>query len=206
MALIINEHNYLEQRVVQNPLYQKAALNTLEFKLQDLLSLNHILFPYWSNGKLRVAGQTLHRFESLHERIMLGKRLYAVLSNNKEVLTGAQKWADKQVHTGSRKDYWPAIFNNIQDEPPGKAYQLRLKFCKLKPGAKRIFSPNPETAWKNVRHPVAEKGDWFKDFKVFEYFTDLDKTIDGEIQNEYCKTLERIELAAVAKKAISILD
>jgi histidinol phosphatase-like enzyme len=38
-----------------------------------------------------------------------------------------------------------------------------------------------------------------------DYFLELDGTINGEIQNEYCKTLERLELAALAKKAISFL-
>ena len=52
MALVINEQSYLEKRVIQNPLYQKEVFNTLEFKLQDLLSFNHILFPYAKNKNL----------------------------------------------------------------------------------------------------------------------------------------------------------
>ena len=81
IALVINEQNYLEKRIIQNPIYQKDVLGTLEFKLQDVLSFNHILFPY---RKKNLAGQTLHQFQSLHERIVLGKRLYAVLFQNKD--------------------------------------------------------------------------------------------------------------------------
>jgi hypothetical protein len=206
IALIINEQNYLEKRVIQNPLYKNEVLNKLEFKLQDLLSFNHILFPYMENNVLRLAGQTLHQFDSVHERILLGKRLYAVLFNDKERLINAEKWAKKNPHTGSRKDYWPQIFNNVHEGIPGKTYQLRLKSCTLRPGAGRIYSPSLENAWKNVKQFEAEKGDWFSDFSVLEYFSELEEAVNGEIENEYCKTLERLELAALAKMAILILD
>jgi hypothetical protein len=205
IALIINEQNYLEKRVVQNPLYKNEVFNKLEFKLQDFLSFNHILFPYMENGVLKLAGQTLHQFVSVHERILLGKRLYSVLFNNKEVLKNTEQWANSQLHTGSRKDYWPNIFNNIHEGTPGKQYQIHLKSCSLKPGARRIYSPSLESVWKDVKHVEAEKGDWFGDLQVMDYFLELDGTINGEIQNEYCKTLERLELAALAKKAISFL-
>jgi hypothetical protein len=204
-ALIINEQNYLEKRVVQNPLYKNEVFNKLEFKLQDFLSFNHILFPYLENGELKLAGQTLHQFVSLHERILLGKRLYKVLFNNMEVLNNSEQWAISHPHTGSRKDYWPTIFNNVHEGTPGKQYQIHLKSCRLKPGARRIYSPSLENVWKHVKQVEAEKGDWFGDLQVMDYFLELDEPINGEIQNEYCKTLERIELAALAKKAISFL-
>lgn len=203
IALIINEQSYLENRVVQNPLYQKGVLNKFEFILQDLLSFNHILFPY---GKRNLAGQTLHQFESLYERIMLGKRLYTVLFKNKERLKQVLEWAKTHPHTGSRKDYWPHIFNTVNEGIPGFAYQSRLKDCQLRQRARKIYSPALENAWKNVSQPEAEKGDWFEDCHVVEYLLDDNEKIDGEIKNEYCKTLERLELAAIAKKAISILD
>jgi hypothetical protein len=204
MALVINEQNYLEKRVIQNPIYQKDVLNTLEFKLQDYLSFNHILFPY---RKKSLAGQTLHQFQSLHERILLGKRLYAVLFQKKELLDQFVKWARGHHHTGSRKDYWPHIFNNVNEGIPGFPYQLRLNSCKLRWGAKRIYSPNLTSAWKNVHHQEAEKGDWFSDWQVANYLSELSETqISGEIEYEYCKTLERLELAALAKKVITIFD
>jgi hypothetical protein len=206
IALIINEQNYLEKRVIQNPLYKNEVLNSLEFKLQDVLSFNHILFPYMKNNVLRLAGQTLHHFDSIHERIMLGKRLYAILFKDNEIMKSTEKWAKSVPHTGSRKDFWPHIFNNVHEGIPGKYYQLRLKSCSLRPAARRIYSPNLESAWKNVKHVEAEEGDWFQDDRIFEYFSELDEPVNGEIENEYCKTLERLELAALAKKAISVFD
>ena len=203
MALVINEQSYLEKRVVQNAGYQKEVLNKIEFILQDLFSFNHILFPY---GKRNLAGQTIHQFESLHERILLGKRLYAVLFKNKDRLKQVIEWAKTHPHTGSRKDYWPHIFNNVNEGIPGFAYQTRLKACQLRPRARKIYSPALEYAWKNVSQPEAEKGDWYIDNRVCDYLIENTEKMDGEIQNEYCKTLERLEFAAIAKKAISILE
>lgn len=203
IGMIINEQSYLEQRMIQNPVYQKNVINTLEFKLQDLLSFNHILFPY---RKKALAGLTLHQFGSLHERILLGKRLYALLFQNKDFLKQVVEWAKSQPHTGSRKDYWPHIFNNVNEGIPGIAYQLRLHSCKLRLGARRIYSPDLHSAWKNVDHQEAEKGDWLKSEQVADYLSEHNETINGEIKDEYCKTLERLELAAFAKKVISFLD
>lgn len=203
IAMIINEQSYLEKRVVQNPHYQKAVLTKIEFLLQDWLSFNHILFPF---GKRNLSGQTLHQFESLNERILLGKRLNTILFKNKEILNQTVEWAKNHPHTGSRKDYWPHIFNNVNEGIPGFAYQLRLKSCQLKSKARKIYSPSLEHSWKNVNHPEAEKGDWFTDWRVVNYLTEKDEMINGEIKDEYCKTLERLELAALAKKAIHFLE
>ncbi len=205
-ALIVNEQNYLEKRVVQNPHYKKEVLSKLEFKLQDLLSFNHILFPYRKNSELKLAGQTLYQFESVHERIVLGKRLYAILFGDRDILKQAEAWAEGHPHTGSRKDFWPHIFNNVHEGFPGENYQFQLKSCKLRPGARRIYSPELGSAWENVTQKEAETGDWFEDFQVMDYFTELKDMPNGEIEDEYCKTLERLELAVLAKKTVSLLE
>ncbi|WP_070119682.1 DUF2515 domain-containing protein [Bacillus marinisedimentorum] len=206
-ALIVNEQNYIEERVIQHPRYKKEVFNKLEFIIQDLLSFNHILFPYVKNGSVNLAGQTVNQFESLHQRILLGKRLYAVLFNDTDVLKGAEKWAMSQPHTGSRKDFWPHIFNKIHEGLPGEEYQFQLKGCKLRPGGRRIYSPVLESSWENIKHPAAEPGDWFEDIiQVADYFKGAEDFLNGEIENEYCKTLERLELAVMAKKTVSTLD
>ncbi|MFZ7942197.1 DUF2515 family protein [Neobacillus sp. 19] len=201
IAMVINEQSYLEERVVNNKQYQNEVINKFEFLLQDWLSFNHILFPY---GIKNLAGQTLHQFESLNERIMLGKRLYAILFKNKNIHEQVVEWAKGHPHTGSRKDYWPHIFNSVNEGIPGFPYQLRLKSCQLMSGARKIYSPTLENSWKNVRQEEAEKGDWFKDWRVVDYLIDNEEIINGEINNEYCKTLERLELATLAKKAITL--
>jgi hypothetical protein len=206
VALIINEQSYLESRVLKNSAFKKGVLHTLEFKLQDFLSMNHILFPYAKNGKIELIGQTLHHFESLHSRILLGKRLYTVLFGNRNRLKMAEKWASANPHSGSRKDYWPHIFNDVDEGVPGRIFKPRIKACQLVPGSSRIYSPKLQFAWKNKKQESAEPADWYNDWNVIHYLNDTKEKVDGEIENDYCKTLERLELAAIAKKAISILD
>lgn len=205
IALIINEQNYLEKRVVQNPLYQKQVLNTLEFKLQELLSFNQILFPSGEKNNVKLIGQTLRNFGSLPERILLGKKLYALLYSDEFTLKGIENWAASHPHTGSRRDYWPGIFHSIRESLSGK-YQIHLKDCKLRHGASRIYSPFLQNVWKNVSHQEAEIGDWYENHHVADELAAFHEQVNGEIEREYCKTLERIELAALAKKAISIID
>ena len=206
IGLIINEQSYLESRVIKNPMYQKEVFKKLEFKLQDLLSMNHILFPYEQNGKLKLIGQTLHRFENLHERILLGKRLYHILFSNHEQLKMTERWANSHPHTGSRKDYWPHLFNDVDDEFPARLLKTRLKSCQLLPGYSRFYSPQLQFVWNNRSQTSAEIEDWYEDWNVIYYLLDSKEYINGEIEHEYCKTLERLELAAITKKTISILD
>ncbi|MDQ1145599.1 hypothetical protein QE429_002426 [Bacillus sp. SORGH_AS 510] len=202
-ALIINEQNYLESRVVQNQYFQNTVFKKFEFLLQDLLSYNQILLPL---GQKNLSGLTVHQFESLNKRIIIGKKLYKILFKEKEVLTQSIEWAKDHPHTGSRKDYWPHIFNNVNEGTPGTAYQLKLKSCQLKQGASKIYSPSLVYAWKNVTHEKAEIGDWFKDWNVVSNFFENNEEIDGEILNEYCKTLEQLELTVLFKKAIQFFE
>lgn len=203
IALIINEQSYLEARVLQNPAFQKKVLNTLEFKLQDVLALNHILFPYKENGRIRLVGQTLHHFKSLQERILLGKRLYSVLFHDLDRLHLIEKWAKEHHHSGSRMDYWPQIFHYVNEEVPGKALTPRIKSCSITPGSPRIYSPKLEFAWKDQKQNPAERGDWYKDWKIIHQLSPLNDQVNGEIEDDYCKTLERLELATITKKVLS---
>ncbi|WP_449540214.1 DUF2515 domain-containing protein [Ferdinandcohnia sp. Marseille-Q9671] len=205
IAQIINEQSCLEERVISNPTYKKEIFDTLQFKLQDFLDLSHILFPY-KQGSVHLMGQTLHQFTSVSERINLGKRLYSLLFGDKKRLKLVETWANTVRHTGSRKDYWPHIFNDVDEGLPGSLLKMRIKSCKLTNGSPRIYSPRLEVAWRNRKHHGLGGGDWYKDWQVITYLVDDQENVDGEILHEYCKTLEKLELAAIAKKAISILD
>ncbi|MFL1674577.1 DUF2515 family protein [Paenibacillus dendritiformis] len=98
------------------------------------------------------------------------------------------------------------LFNDVNEGTSGITYPLRLKKCRLRKGARRIYSPKLEHAWKNVSQPEAEPGDWFQHISVVDYFEDDLEMMDGEIKNDYCKTLERLEIAALAKKTIHFLE
>ncbi|MBM7644159.1 hypothetical protein JOD45_000350 [Scopulibacillus daqui] len=203
IATIINEQHYLEKRVMQNNYFKKAVLSTVGFKLYDFFRFNHILFPYYEEGskKALLVGETSRHFTSVHERILLGKRLYALLFRHKDILSGAYHWAKDHPHTGSRKDYWPHLFNDVNESFPRGLYRRRIKNCQLRKGAERLYSPPLKYAWANVNHKKAESGDWFNDWHVIEYLTGKEVDSDGKIYNEYCKTLEKIELTIMAKKA-----
>ncbi|UVI27726.1 DUF2515 domain-containing protein [Paenibacillus spongiae] len=210
IALVINEQSYLEKRMIQNQHYQDTILQTLEFKLHDWLSMNQILFPYYTLSEEGVPqtaatgliGETLHRFGSLHERILLGKRLYALLFGHPDRLQGILSWAKDHPHTASRKDYWPHLFNDVNDSVPGAPYKKRLDDCQLKPGASRFYSPALQYAWSNVEHEEAVVGDWLEDWKVIAYLMGHEEHAGGGIEQAYCHTLDKIELAVMAKTAI----
>ncbi|GMA64685.1 DUF2515 family protein [Alicyclobacillus fastidiosus] len=45
-ALIINEQNFIQSRVIESPNYDDEVIFTLEFQTQAVLGLNQVLFPY----------------------------------------------------------------------------------------------------------------------------------------------------------------
>ncbi|SFL80425.1 Protein of unknown function [Gracilibacillus orientalis] len=202
VALIINEQNYIEDRVIQNKDYQANLLESLEFKIQELLQLNQILFPFSDRKQVKLIGQSVHQFASLKDRILLGKRLYQLLFDD-EFFDAIYEMALQQRHTGSRKDYWPNIFNNINEANPDQPFQESLKECQLKPGANRLYSPTLEQAWRNVEQKPAEQGDWYSDWKVIHYLRKDPSKINGAIYGEYCESLEKMELAILAKGTMS---
>lgn len=193
-ALIINEQQYIEKRVIKHPIYQKNVFDSIEFLLQELLAFNQIIFPY-QNG---LAGSTMQSFEQLYARIHFGKKLYALLFFKPEVL----EWAKAVPHTGSRKDYWPGIFHEIKEAAPGISYQLKLSNCQIRKGAARFYSPTLANAWPDSRQEPDSREDWFSDWKIIFLLFPIEGVEGGQIEEEYCSTLEKLELAAAAKKLI----
>ncbi|WP_235872193.1 DUF2515 family protein [Siminovitchia acidinfaciens] len=205
MAQVVNEQSYLEARMIQNPFYMEKVLHTLEFVLQDLLSFNQILFPSLKKGRKTVlTGMTIHQFGSLHERIILGRRLYHLLFSDRQRHQDILIWCMIQPHSGSRKDYWPQIFNDVNEGLPGPLQIRRLRNCRLIRNSPRLYSPRLEYAWPNMKHRPAEPGDWFDDCSVVRYLIENDEPVDGKITGDYCETLQNLELAALAKKTVFI--
>ncbi|WP_257391819.1 DUF2515 domain-containing protein [Mesobacillus jeotgali] len=208
IAMVINEQSYLENRLIQNHHFKKNVTGTVSFKMYDFLQLNNIIFPYGSGEKREKAlltGSALRYFTSLHERILFGKKLYSLLFQHEEILKGVLKWAHEHPHTGSRKDYWPHLFNDINESLPRSLYKRRVKNCVLRKGAERLYSPPLKYAWPNIPHEDAEGGDWFKDWHILDYIH-KEVSLDGDILNNYCKTIETIELAVMAKEAILLRE
>ncbi|MFS0820701.1 DUF2515 family protein [Bacillus sp. 1P02SD] len=208
IAMVINEQSYLEKRLIQNNHFKKTVTGTVSFKMYDFLRLNNILFPYYAGEimeKPSLVGATSRHFTSLHERILIGKDLYSQLFQHEEILAGVLKWVHKCPHTGSRKDYWPDLFNDINESFPRSLYKRRVKNCLLRKGAKRLYSPPLKYAWPNTPHEEAKSEDWFGDWHVLDYLH-TEVSLNEDVLNNYCKTLETIELAIMAKEAILLRE
>ncbi|RDI40941.1 uncharacterized protein DUF2515 [Falsibacillus pallidus] len=208
IAMVINEQSYLEKRLIQNDRLQKNVTGTVGFKMYEFLRLNNILFPYYPGGKEQKAslvGATSRQFTSLHKRILFGKNLYSLLFQRGEILEGVLKWAHGSPHTGSRKDYWPDLFNDINESYPRALYKRRVKNCLLKKDANRLYSPPLKYAWPAASHDDRSEEDWFEDWSVMEYLKG-EANFDGEILTSYCKTFETIELAVMAKEALLLRE
>lgn len=209
IATIINEQNYLEKRVIQNAHFQKTVLNSIGFKLFDFFQFNHILFPFYENNtnqKTLLIGDTIKHFTSLHERILIGKRLYSLLFRDTHILSQIIYWAEHHPHTGSRKDYWPHLFSSVNESFSREFYKRRIKKCQLRSGAYRIYSPALIYAWRDMKHEEVESEDWFTDWQVVNYLVDKEENMNGKITEDYCKTLEKIELAILAKKNVLLRE
>lgn len=208
ISLIINEQHYLEEQVMRDQKYQKTVIQTLPFTLQELLSLGHILFPSQMKGSggspLRLYGDKVSHFASLSERIALGKKLYALLFRDSARLEGILAWAVNQPHSGSRKDYWPHLFHDVNESVPGQPNVKKLSNCRLRAGAKRLYSPILRHAWEPEEHAPPTHQDWYRgDLSVLRMFISSDNLVrDEKMGDVYCHALETIELAVIARGKI----
>ncbi|OXM87179.1 DUF2515 domain-containing protein [Paenibacillus rigui] len=201
IALIVNEQNYIEERIVQHPVYRKTVLDTLFFYAQSLLQLNQVVFPYDDDhGQQRLAGLILEDFTQLHERIEFGKKLYALLFGIPAVQQGVLQFAGRTRHSGSRSDYWPHLFAAVRQGPPVPRGQLKewLDGCSLRPGAAPLYSPRLEGAWKDRPVEAPEPGDWCRSADCLRWITTVEPPFSFEMTHEYCFGLNKIELAVLA--------
>ncbi len=166
-GLIVNEQQYIEQRVVQKPLYQERVLDTFAFQAQSLLSLNQVFFPYSRQGEryVRLCGLAVHRFGSVEQRINVGKALYKLLTEDPERFSQIKDWACTHPHTGSRADFWPHLFTTEHTIEQVSSYREKLAGSNLIDPVRKIYSPPLAAAWADAEHPPADGVDWFRDVK-----------------------------------------
>ncbi|MGG3739093.1 DUF2515 family protein [Aeribacillus pallidus] len=207
IATIINEQNYIESRVIQHKTYKNSVLNTWGFQLYDVLPFNHILLPFVEtnqNVRPHLAGATVQHFASLSRRIEFGKSLYHLLFHKPSLRQKVLNWAASHPHTGSRADYWNDIFHPIKMTIVKDRYQKRIDHCRLKKEALPIHSPTLQAAWKNVDHEQPDSNDWFQDLSVLRFFK-KGKPLDGDILDDYCRTIDLLELAVIARQILSMV-
>jgi hypothetical protein len=170
VALIINEQNYIEKRVIRNQQF-KEVLNSIQFRMQDLFGFTMVLFPYLSRNKknkVKLAGITAKDFTSLSERVEIGKRLYSILFEVKQVYKGAHSFSLNTPHTGSREDFYPTIFSKH-----------------LNPSSDKIYSPTLTHVWSNIHHKYHDKSDWFIDLMFYKDLQTIPVSKKYDVTDEY---------------------
>ncbi|MNJ43832.1 hypothetical protein D3C77_388580 [compost metagenome] len=165
VGLIINEQNYIEQRIIRHPFYQRHVTEKMNFHLYSLSGLNQIILPLLEgSGVTRLAGRTVTDFGSLPARIALGKCLYAMLMGLRAVRSGAEAFARAVPHTGSRTDYWPEIFTANKEEALTAPLQgSELLEGETLPAGERLYSPKLLEAWGDTPYEPISREDWLKD-------------------------------------------
>ncbi|WP_244999142.1 DUF2515 family protein [Paenibacillus aceris] len=211
IALIVNEQNYIEQRVVQKEQFQQTVLNKTLFKSQGWLQLNQVAFPFWSlstqgdSPQPHLAGLILENFANLTERIEFGKSLYALLFGAPEVLQGVLRYADATPHTGSRSDYWPHLFSPIRKAPPDDLYQERLDGCFLKKGSLPLYSPTLGAVWPDRPLMPVEPGDWFQEAsEPLKHMRPISVPQSYDLTQAMYAGLNKLELAILTAQAMNV--
>ncbi|MEB3100488.1 DUF2515 family protein [Ferviditalea candida] len=214
-ALIVNEQNYIEGRVVRDPWFRKHVIDTPFFRAQALLQLNQVVFPYYpqetgprTNGASpmlppaspRLAGLVLENFADLSERIEFGKKLYAILFALADVHKGVLAFARTTKHTGSRADYWGHLFVPGSLPNPAGPYTERLEHCRLKKHAPKLCSPGLSQAWEERPIDPPERYDWCADLSMLHYIGAGSPPRIFDITYEHCLGWNKIELAVLTEQ------
>lgn len=180
VGLIINEQNYIEKRVIRHPYYQKHITEKPAFHLQSLAGMNQVVFPLLEeipedDGRPgrdevhRLAGRVVSDFTGLPDRIALGKSLYAMLMGLRAVKDGAERFAERVPHSGSRADYWPDLFTANKEEAltaPRQGSEL-LDGEALPPGT-RLYSPKLLDAWSDTPYEPISREDWLTNHSALD--------------------------------------
>ncbi|WP_404442040.1 DUF2515 domain-containing protein [Sutcliffiella horikoshii] len=159
VSLIINEQNFIESNLLQNPYFQQKVLSSLTYQLQEKLGFTLVLFPYQKGSNTLLTGLGVQQFSNLGTRIEIGKKLYVLLFKNEDVLQGALSFSIQNTHTGSREDYLPAVFSSTSP-------------------SRKIYSPTIKSAWADFNHPSIVPVAWFEDIHGVIKFFHLPATIE----------------------------
>ncbi|GIP24020.1 DUF2515 family protein [Paenibacillus sp. J22TS3] len=195
VGLIINEQNYIEKRVVRNPYFQNRVTEKANFHLHNWAGLNQIIFPLLDLDSVsaedgtpkqqekqtldasscpeghipRLAGRILGDFSSLSTRITFGKNLYALLFGLASLRKGAEAFASLVPHTGSRADYWPALFTTDKDQALGPGLEgMELLEQTSLPEGRRLYAPKLLDAWGDTSYEPISREDWLQDHSALD--------------------------------------
>ncbi|QRG65356.1 DUF2515 family protein [Brevibacillus choshinensis] len=205
-AMIVNEQQYIEQRVIHKPITLHLVFATFAYFTQSVLSLSQVLFPYKAHPtdrRLSLVGLDVQHFPKVEERIATGKTLYRILYGDANRLEQIRQFTFRIPHSGSRADYWPQLFTVRAPEQPAQApYELRLNGTGIREGQKKLYSPPLTVAWKDVSHTAADGVDWFRDPKWLEV-VDLPGELPAITSEDYVRALQWMEYGIKLVTAIT---
>ncbi|WP_456279103.1 DUF2515 family protein [Bacillus sp. AK128] len=182
IALIINEQNYIQTRLIENSYYKKEVLNTILFKGQERLGFTDVLFPY-KRKNMELAGVTVHDFEDVDARIETGKKLYGILFHS--ILKPAFSFAELTPHSGSRADFWPDIFTTVSTNEH------------------LFYSPTLEQTWPNFTHTFKDFPDWFTSNKMIVQLKEYYIPYSYKLTKDYKSDLEHLEVLKNLKEIVT---
>jgi hypothetical protein len=204
-ALILNEQQYIEQRVVQHPFYQRQVFQQLPFILQSLLHFNHVLFPYQRQGDdIHLVGTTVEHFPRLTHRIEVGKKLYAILFGDVDRRRKLEDWAQRHPHSGSRADYWPQLFSPERKQNERGSYHFQVQGDRLHQRGDKLYSPRLLDVWPAaIRHDPPQVGDWYRQEQAATWLDNvwlMEKGHPNQMTKAHQHALNKLEVAIVAKQ------
>lgn len=173
-ALIVNEQQFIQLRVVEDETYQRKVFHSLAFRSQPYMQTNQIVFPLWRDqadrlGKpMRLVGSVLEKFTDLQERIAFGKSLYGILFGYPKVTLRATLFAAHIPHTGSRADYWPHRFVSQQTKKTGNKSDSS-DIAAGEDQSAMWLSPSLPQVWPDQPLIPAKEGDWFRNLDVLSH-------------------------------------
>lgn len=205
VALIINEQNYIEDRVVQHPYFRKHVLDHPSFRLHELMRLNQIIFPLGEvqcKGNLfkdrilplrPLVGMSLSHFNSLSSRIKIGKSLYAMLFGYEDIYQGVLQFALSTPHLGSRAEYWPALFTTKPDQAMNSLEESNeLLQSEWLPVNHRLYSPLLERVWHDTEYEPIPRFDWFQEPTMLRHLSKPIRPFLVDMTHAHRSGLERI--------------
>ncbi len=207
VALIINEQQYIEGRVIEREPYS-SMLDSILFPVQAALQMNAIVFPFRSSPASssgnRLAGLVMETFSDLDERIGIGKKLYCILFSVPDIFEGALTFSSAAAHTGSRADYWPHLFHIERSDAARQPtlFTEKLEGSKRLEDAGRLYSPRLIDVWPNQPVVPPDRYDWLTDLTPLSYFSDPSLPLAFEITNEYGFILGKLETAVMSEQLL----
>lgn len=212
ICLIMNEQHYIEGRVVQHPYFRQHVLGRPAFRFQAQLQETQVVFPYrritgeetGGRSPWRLSGLTLEHFSDLHERVEVGKALYAILFGNPLICDGVHAFAAAHSHTGSRADYHPFLYTAAAQKasPPAVPPAERLHGYGIRADAQPFYSPRLTDVWADQPFSAPGGEDWFVEQAQTRPFGPAKAPRAMDMTGEVCLGLYKLELTAALKAAI----